>query len=129
MPIVLFTAKAKELYEHWKKRQTEPIAEENELKFSPKWIKDWMTEYNVSLCKPNKRFAIKQEDRVERLLDYYKNMMRLRKYFLDNFGEEPEIYNGDQMPVHRYGNSGYGNCRFLKLVLIRRCEKMMNFWK
>ena len=103
LPRFLFVTKARELYENWKKQQVEPILAENELKFSDKWIKGWMTEYNVSLRKPNKRFSIKQEDRVERLLDYLKNMMRVRKFFLDNFGEEPVIINGDQMPLHRYG--------------------------
>ena len=60
-----------------------------------------MTEYGVSLRKPNKRFAIKQEDRIERILEYLKNIWRIRKFFLDNYGIDPPIINGDQMPLHR----------------------------
>ena len=60
-----------------------------------------MTEYNVSLRKPNKRFAIKKEDRIERLLDYYKNLLIVRKYLVEKSGGvEPVIINGDQMPLH-----------------------------
>ena len=113
-----------------KKRQTEPIAEKNELKFSDVWIRGWMNEYNVSLSKSNKRFAIKQEDRVERLLDYFKNMMIVRKYFLDRFGEEPLIINGDQMPLHRYSNSGYGYIQNYKLrrILIKGVVRVDFDW-
>lgn len=65
-----------------------------------------MKEYHVSLKKPNKRFAIKQEDRVERLLEFFKNILRVRKYCVEKFGVEPLIINADQMPLHRNESSG-----------------------
>ena len=65
-----------------------------------------MSEYEVSLRKPNKRFAIKQDDRIERILEYLKNVWRIRKFFLDNYGIDPPIINGDQMPLHRNESSG-----------------------
>ena len=77
LPIKLFISKAKDIYADWCKRQPQPI--ENKLLFSKSWIRDWMKEYNVSLQKPNKRFAINQQDRVERLLEYLKNIMRIRR--------------------------------------------------
>ena len=46
--------------------------------------------------------------RIERLLDFLKNMMMVRKYYLDKFGNDPIIINGDQMPLHRYSYSGCG---------------------
>ena len=60
-----------------------------------------MQEFNVSLRKPNKRFSISGEDRKERIIEYIKNIWRIRKYFLDTFGVEVPIINGDQMPLHR----------------------------
>ena len=58
-------------------------------------------EYNVSQRKPNKRFQIKQTDREERIFEYLKNNWTVQKFFIDNFGVNPPIINGDQMPFHR----------------------------
>ena len=101
LPKKLFRVKAKELYDIWMKRQPIPIPLEDQLKFSDPWIKSWMTEYGVSLKKPNKRFSIKQEDRITRLLEYLKNVMRVRYFFLEKYKVDPPIINGDQMPLHR----------------------------
>ena len=60
-----------------------------------------MKEYSVSLRKPNKHYALKKEDRVVRLQDYSKYIWMVRKYFLDTYGIDPPIINGDQMPLHR----------------------------
>ena len=60
-----------------------------------------MTEYKVSLRKPNKRFQIKQSDREERVYEHIKNVWTVRKFFLDNFSIDPPVINGDQMPLHR----------------------------
>ena len=46
-----------------------------------------MKEYNISLCKLNKRFAIKSEDRIIRIKEYLQNIWTVRK-FLDTYGEE-----------------------------------------
>ena len=59
----------------------------------------------MSLKKPNKRFAIKQDERIQRLLEYLQNIWRIRKFFLDNYGVDPPIINGDQMPLHRNESS------------------------
>ena len=59
-----------------------------------------MIEYQVSLLHPNKRFAISQKDRIERVLEIFKNLMISRKFFIDNHGYDPEIINADQMPHH-----------------------------
>ena len=50
-----------------------------------------MTEYKVSLRKPNKRFQIKQSDREERVYEYIKNVWTVRKFFLDNFSIDPPV--------------------------------------
>ena len=65
-----------------------------------------MKECNVSLRKPNKRFAIKNEDRIIRIKDYLQNILTVRKYFLDTYGVDPPIINGDQMPLHRNESAG-----------------------
>ena len=92
---------AQELYDDWEKQQPERIPEDKKLKFSRKWMKQWMKEYGVSLKKPNKRFKTSQKDRVERLQEYLKNIMRVRIYFKKHFGTDPPVINGDQMPLHR----------------------------
>ena len=65
-----------------------------------------MKEYNVSLRKPNKRFAIKNEDRLIRIKDYLQHIWTVRKYFLDTYGVDPPIINGDQTPLHRNESAG-----------------------
>ena len=57
-----------------------------------------MNEFNVSLKKTNKQFQIKQSDREERVFEYIKNVWTVRKFFLDNYGVDPPVINGDQMP-------------------------------
>ena len=71
------------------------------LKFSKHWIQNWMKEYNVSLRKPNKKYAIKKEDRIIRIKDYLKNIWMVRKYFIDKYGVDPPVINRDQMSLHR----------------------------
>lgn len=104
LPKNLLVMKATELYTEWLKQQSEPP--EKLLKFSNCWISAWLKEYGLSLRKPNKRFAISQQDRKERIEEYLKNMWRLRKYHLQKYGKEPVIINGDQMPLHRNESSG-----------------------
>ena len=60
-----------------------------------------MREYGVSLRHPNKRFQIKQANREEGVFEHLKNIWTARKFLLDNFGVDPPVINGDQMPLHR----------------------------
>ena len=99
----MFRTKCQQVYSEWLKQQPEPIPEEEQLKY---WIQDWMKEYNVSLRKPNKHFAIKNEDRIIRIKDYLPNIWTVRKYFLDTYGVDPPIINGDQMPLHSNESAG-----------------------
>ena len=55
----------------------------------------------MSLKKPNKRFALSQSERKIRIIEFLKNVRRVRYYFLKKFNREPVIINGDQMPLHR----------------------------
>ena len=100
-PRKLLKFMAKDLYKEWLDQQPEPIPKDKQLQFGNHWIRDWMVEYGVSLKKPNKRFSISQEDRIKRILQYLKNVIRVRMYFLRKFNTEPIIINGDQMPLHR----------------------------
>ena len=97
----LFKAQAKFFYDNWWSQQSDEVKKQPPLAFSKKWIKGWMTEYKVSLRKPNKCFQIKQSDREERVYEYIKNVWTVRKFFLDNFSIDPPVINGDQMPLHR----------------------------
>ena len=106
LPKKMFRTKCQQVYSEWLKQQPEPIPEEEQLKFSKHWIQDWMKEYNVSLRKPNKRFAIKNEDRIIRIKDYVQNIWTVRKYILDTYGVDPPIINGDRMPLHRNESAG-----------------------
>lgn len=101
LPKQIFLIEAKKLYQKWLEKQPEEVPVDNQIKFSNTWIYGWMAEYGLSLQKPNKRFALKQEDRIQRIEEYIMNVLRVRKWFLDNYGIEPPIINGDQMPLHR----------------------------
>ena len=74
LPIKMFRTKCQQVYSEWLKQQPKTIPEEEQLKFSTQWIRDWMEEFNVSLRKPNKQFAIKKDDRVIRIKDYLQNI-------------------------------------------------------
>ena len=71
-----------------------------------------MSECGVSLRHPNKRFQIKQADREERVADYLKNIWTVRKFFLDNYGVDPPIINGNQMPLHRNESASQKSLNF-----------------
>ena len=60
-----------------------------------------MKEYNVTLRKLNKKYTIKKEDQIIRIKDYLKNIWTVRKYFIDRYGVDPPVINGDQLPLHR----------------------------
>ena len=52
LPIKMLRSKCQQVYDEWLKQQSEPVSEQDQLKFSKHWIQDWMKEYNVSLRKP-----------------------------------------------------------------------------
>ena len=94
--------KANQLYEEWLTQN--PVPENERLKFSNQWIQEWQQEYGISLRKPNKKYSIKKEDLVERLQDYLRNDSRVR-FFIEKYGIDPPVINGDQMPIHRNKSS------------------------
>ena len=53
----------------------------------------------------NKRFQIRQADREGRIFEYLKKFWIVHKLFIDNFGIDPPVINGDQMPLHRNESS------------------------
>ena len=99
--IRMFRSKCQPFYLVCLEQQPVPIAEDEQLQFGKHWIRDWMSEYNVSARKPNKRYSSKMEHRMVRIQDHLKNIMMVRKYFLDTYGIGPPIINGEQMPLHR----------------------------
>lgn len=111
LPKSLFLIQAKKLYGEWLQHHPE-TSEEEQLKFSNCWVKDWELEYGVSLRKPNKRYSISKEDCVTRVQDYLKNIWSVRYYFIKTFGVDPPIINGDQMPLHRNESSGQATLNF-----------------
>ena len=95
--------KANRLYEEWLTQN--PVPENERLKFSNQWIKEWQQEYGISVRKPNKKYSIKKEDVVERLQDYLRNVWRVRRFFIEKYVIDPPVTNGDQMPLHRNESS------------------------
>ena len=91
-----------------------PVPENERLKFSNQWVKEWEQEYGVSLRKPNKKYSVKKEDLVERAQDYLKNFWRVRRFFIEKYGVDPPVINGDQMPLHRNESSQQKTMTFKK---------------
>ena len=100
LPRAIFVAKAYQLYKLYLDSLEEKIPVDKQLKFSNTWIRGWMVEFEVSLLKPNKRYAIKYEDLVERVFEILANLLRIRVFSTHYFGTDPPIINGDQMPLH-----------------------------
>ena len=86
LPKKMFRTKCQQVYSEWVKQQPERIPEKEQLKISKHWVQDWMKEYIVSLRKPNKRFAVENEDRIIRIKDYLQNIWTVRMYFLGTYG-------------------------------------------
>ena len=74
-----------------------------------------MKVYGLSLHHPNKRFQIKQSEREEGVYEYLKNVWTVRKFFIDNYGVDPPIINGDQMPLHRNESSTQNTLNFVDM--------------
>ena len=106
----LFQAKCVELRQAAlarKRQQGEVVMEEEEnMKFTKPWVRRWMRDYRVSLRKPNKRIALPQATRKRRILQFLKNVYRIRHYFTRTYHVDPTIWSGDQMPLHRLESSG-----------------------
>ena len=96
LPIKMFQSKSQQIYDEWLKQQPEPVSEQDQLKFSKHWMKD----YNVSLCKLTKKYAINKEDEIIQIKDYCKNIWMVRKYFINKYGVDSTVINRDQMPLH-----------------------------
>ena len=56
LPIKMFRSKCHQVYDEWIKQQRESVPEQDQLK-----------EYNIRLRKPNKKYAIKKQDRIIRI--------------------------------------------------------------
>ena len=46
------------------------------------------------------------------MFEYLKNIWTVRKFFLDNFGVDPPVINGDQMTLHRNESSSQKTLNF-----------------
>ena len=115
LPKSMFKAQCKIFHKQWLLQQEKEVPEEKKIVFSNKWIRGWMQEYNVSLLKPNKRFQIKQAHRKERIFEYLENIWTVKKFFIDNFGLDLPIINGDQMPLHRNDSTSQRTLNFTGL--------------
>ena len=110
LPRTMFKLKANELHDEWLREN--PTPESERLKFGNQWIKMWGKEYGISLRKPNKRYSIKKKDLIERLQDYLKNVWSIWRYFIEKYGVDLPIINGDQMPLHRNESSAQKTLNF-----------------
>ena len=110
LPRPLFKLKAQQLYGDWVVQN--PTPEDQRLKFTNKWIKQWENECGLSLKKTSKRFSIKKEDLLIRLKDYLQNIWTICRSFIQKYGIDPHIINGDQMPLHMNENSQQNTITF-----------------
>ena len=120
LPRNMFKTQCQVFYDKWLAQQPEEIPVAKRIVFSKRWIKNWMREYGVSFRHPNKRFRIKQADREERVFEYLKNIWTVRKFFLNNFGVDPAVINGDQMPLHRNESSSQKNTKLHRYGHLRK---------
>ena len=67
----MFKLKAQQLYGDWLVQN--PTPEDQRLKFTNKWIKQWENEYGLSLKNPNKH----SESRRRTFLDNYKIIYKI----------------------------------------------------
>lgn len=106
--------KAPELYEdRLKQHPNTPDAEK--LCFqNPGWISS-RKGFGVSLYLPNKRLSTSKPDCVISMVDYLKNIWSIHHYLLEQFGVDPPIINGDQMPLRQNESSKQATSAFKNL--------------
>lgn len=78
------------------------VVKEKHSRLDKRVFQDCMKEYNISLRKSNKRYVIKNEDRVEEIQNYLNGgekifIRMVKKYSLDIYGVAPPIINEDQI--------------------------------
>lgn len=98
------------MYKEWLHKN--PTPESKKLKFRYQWIKTWEKENGISLRKPNQRYSIEIVDLVERHEDCFKNILSNRHYFLEKYGMDPPIINGNEITLHRNKRSRQKNLNF-----------------
>ena len=86
LPRKMFETQCKIFQEQQPAQQSKEVPEDKKIVFSNRWIRNWMSEYGVSLRHPDKWFQINQTDREERIADYLKNIWTVRV--------DPPIVNG-----------------------------------
>lgn len=107
LPRKVFKLKCEQLYQIYLKQQNLEPPEEEQIKFSNRWIRGWQEEYRVSLRQPNKRFAVSENVRKQRIIEFLKNIIRVRIFFDKRLNvSDVDIINGDQMPLHRNESAG-----------------------
>lgn len=116
LPKIVFKLKCEQLYEEYLKQKNLEPAEEERVKFSNRWIRGWQEEYRVSLRHPNKRFSVSESVRKHRIIEFIKNIIRVRIFFEKRLNvTDVDIINGDQMPLHRNESAGQ------KTLTLRDC--------
>lgn len=117
LPKSVFRAKCVELYDNYLHQLDQPVPQAQRLQFSNQWIRSWMEEYRISLRHPNKRFSISMAVRKERMVQFVKNILRVRIYFEKKLNiKDVPVINGDQMPLHRNESSQRGT------LALKDCE-------
>ncbi|XP_078676582.1 uncharacterized protein LOC144913644 [Branchiostoma floridae x Branchiostoma belcheri] len=107
LPKKVFVLKCQQLYEEYLQQNNLHPAEDERVKFSDKWIQGWLEEFRVSLKHPNKRFAVPENVRRDRIVQFLKNIIRVRVFFEKTLKvKDVDIINGDQMPLHRNETAG-----------------------
>ena len=96
-------------------KEHEQLLLENEkpLKFGDEWIKDWESEFNISLRKPNKH----RRRTENQLQDYLQNIWPVQQYFIEKYNVDPPIINVDQMSLHRNELSEQKTLTFKNVVI------------
>ena len=75
---------------------------------SPRWIKEWASDYGLCLRKPNRKYKCPKYVLSERLEVMWLNTARVRALCEACHGYDPEFENWDQSPYHNNESGSVG---------------------
>ncbi len=114
IPKKLVTMKASTLVEDYIKECLQRGVKPDPPMINSHWMRGWMRQHRVSLRRPNRKYKVPLPVLEERLVIFWLNLARLRRFIQLMKGYDPSMTNLDQSPYHK-NESGSQNATTLSV--------------
>jgi hypothetical protein len=114
IPPKLVAMKASTLVEDYIKECLQRGVKPDPPMITSHWMRGWMRQFRVSLRRPNRKYKVPLPVLEERLVIFWLNLARLRRFIQLMKGHDPSMTNLDQSPYHK-NESGSQNATTLSV--------------